>query len=446
VDSGLNEFNRTFQITVVDVDITSTPVTLAVPGEVYEYNITVTDVPETLTLSAPQKPTWATITSTGKNKARLRGTPPANAVSSNVTIQLRDGAAVIDQQQYTIEINRRPVVSPFLVEGPEDVKTTIGTDRFLAAYSDPESHALTEVQITQLPRHGNLSLGESVVTSGQNIPLASLGLLAYTPHEEYSGLDTVYYKAMDTFSYSVDESYFHFAISPVNDAPVIETIETEPLPYDIGRELAQIFTTQFSAREPEGDLITSAVIGFLAPNFNSVHDLLEFSNTSAITGNYDEEAGILTLTGSATVEEYQEAIRTITYTFRDLDDIILLPRTLYITLSDGVNVSEPKERVISLVYDFVELQIPNVFTPDGNGRNDIWKVGSTTGIQQYSDAIIRIFDKRGKMIFETTGLDNGWDGTFNGAPLPVETYFYAIDLKYGKVRYTGTVTILREAQ
>lgn len=444
VDGGLNEFTRSFVITVVDVDITSVPVTLAIPGELYEYNITTTDMPETLTLAASQKPAWATLTSTGKNTATFSGTPPLNATASPVTIQLRDGASVIDQQQFVIEINRRPEAAPFEVTGQEDGAVVIGPDPFVLAYSDADGHPLNEIQITGLPRHGSLLLGGVPVTAGQMIPLASLNTLAYVPVAEYAGLDTARYKVKDTYSLSTAESYFNFVIAPVNDAPVIEVIETNPLVYDIGRELAQSFTSEFSAYEPEGDLIVSAVVGFRTPNFNPLHDLLEFNNTSLITGSYDEDIGVLTLTGAATVEDYETAIRSITYTFIDLDEIVLDPRNLFIILSDGVTDSQPAERQIKLVYDFVELQIPNIFTPDGNGRNDLWLISAETGLQQYNDAIIRVFDKQGKIIHESVGFDQPWDGSTNGRQVPEGLYYYAIDLNYGNEKYTGSVTVLRD--
>jgi gliding motility-associated-like protein len=450
VDSGLNEFSRTFTITVVDVDIISTPVTLAIPGEPYEYNITVTDIPETLVLATTVKPAWLTLTSTAKNTATLSGTPLANSTSAPVTLQLKDGAAIIDQQQFTIEINRRPLATPFELQGEEDSPIVVGSEKFLLAFSDPDNHTLTEVQFTTLPKHGSLTIGANAVSAGQMISFESLSTLVFTPAADYSGPDTVYFKVKDPYSYSADMSYFHFVISPVNDAPVIEYIETEPLVYDIGRELAQIFTTEFDAREPENDLITGAIIGFRPPNFDSFHDWLEFSNTSSISGVYDDLTGVLTLTGSASVEEYENAIRSITYTFIDLQDIILDPRTIFVILNDGVSTSEPKERQIKLIYDFVELEIPNVFTPDGSGGgvegkgNDLWTIRAATGTQQYNDALVRIFDKHGKLVFETIGFDRPWDGTVNGTPVPAETYFYAIDLKYGNVKYTGTVTILRQ--
>ncbi len=446
VDAGLNEFTRTFQIEIVNVVITSTPPTIAVAGEPYAYNIAITPVEETLSFVATQKPAWATITSTGKNTATLGGTPPAGATSSNVTIQLRDGASIVDEQTYVLNINRRPASTDFGVQTNEDVSLVLSADNFVLAYSDPDDHPLNAVFFTELPRHGTLYLGTVPVVLNQDITVSELEGLLYTPSPDYNGLDTAYFRVRDAFSSSGADSYVHFTIIPVNDPPRITFLEADPLVYDIGREVAQIFTPSFQAEDAEDDDIVSAEIGFQRPNYDLNHDLLSFNNTSKIKGVFDDTQGILTLTGVASVEEYEEAIRSITYTFINLQDIIDDPRTVYIKISDATGTSEIAERQINLTFDFVQLNIPQVFTPDGNGMNDVWPFPDDAGLEPYNDAVIRIFDQRGKLIFETEGFASPWDGKKEGTYLPVGTYFFVIDLRYGKITYNGTVTILREEQ
>jgi len=57
--------------------------------------------------------------------------------------------------------------------------------------------------------------------------------------------------------------------------------------------------------------------------------------------------------------------------------------------------------------------------------------------------VIKVFNHRGLTVYESTGFENPWDGTFKGELLPVDTYFYTIDLKLlNQKTYKGTVTIL----
>jgi gliding motility-associated-like protein len=71
-----------------------------------------------------------------------------------------------------------------------------------------------------------------------------------------------------------------------------------------------------------------------------------------------------------------------------------------------------------------EIYIPNVFTPNGDGKNDVFRA--------YGNAIstvdMKIFDQWGEAIFESTNLQ-GWDGSYKGKQQPVGVYVYVIKLK-----------------
>ncbi|MDB4904195.1 MAG: hypothetical protein JWQ63_3476 [Mucilaginibacter sp.] len=84
--------------------------------------------------------------------------------------------------------------------------------------------------------------------------------------------------------------------------------------------------------------------------------------------------------------------------------------------------------------------IPNTFTPNGDGINDLWDISS---LQSYPYCNVTVFNRYGTLIYNSIGYPKSWDGTYNGKVLPVGTYFYIIDLKNGKNKLTGPVTILR---
>jgi gliding motility-associated-like protein len=87
--------------------------------------------------------------------------------------------------------------------------------------------------------------------------------------------------------------------------------------------------------------------------------------------------------------------------------------------------------------------IPNTFTPNGDGKNDSWYIPWLFRLD--TDVRIDVYDRWGQMVYHSdNGLPaNGWDGTRNGKKLPMDSYYYVIDLRNGSSVITGTVTIVR---
>ena len=109
-------------------------------------------------------------------------------------------------------------------------------------------------------------------------------------------------------------------------------------------------------------------------------------------------------------------------TFRDTVDVVRIPPT------DGINF------------------IPNVFTPNGDGLNDEFKVDAP-GLKQFS---MEVFNRWGQSVFASTSVDRGWRGGLdNGSSaVPDGTYFYIISFKdecsnEPEGTRTGHVTLLR---
>jgi len=72
----------------------------------------------------------------------------------------------------------------------------------------------------------------------------------------------------------------------------------------------------------------------------------------------------------------------------------------------------------------VDLVVPNMFSPNGDGQNDRWKID---GIESVPGCTMKVFDDRGTIVLEKKGYDvPGWDGTFNGKVLQDGVYFYVL--------------------
>jgi gliding motility-associated-like protein len=64
-------------------------------------------------------------------------------------------------------------------------------------------------------------------------------------------------------------------------------------------------------------------------------------------------------------------------------------------------------------------------------------------IEAYPEAHVQVFEQTGRMVFESTGSYQAWDGKFNGNQIPATVYYFIIDLKDGSEVKTGSLTILR---
>ncbi len=89
---------------------------------------------------------------------------------------------------------------------------------------------------------------------------------------------------------------------------------------------------------------------------------------------------------------------------------------------------------------FKPVKAPNAFSPNGDGINDTWVL---TNLADYPGCTIEIFNRNGQRVYQSTGYETPWDGTMNGHPLPLATYYYVIKLKNGFAPMTGYVVLVR---
>jgi gliding motility-associated-like protein len=84
--------------------------------------------------------------------------------------------------------------------------------------------------------------------------------------------------------------------------------------------------------------------------------------------------------------------------------------------------------------------IPNAFTPNGDGINDIWII---EGINSFPNYIVEVFNRWGQLVYQGFYGDNEWDGRFNDKFVPAGSYVYVIRLYDRELKdYTGIVTVL----
>ena len=84
----------------------------------------------------------------------------------------------------------------------------------------------------------------------------------------------------------------------------------------------------------------------------------------------------------------------------------------------------------------------NIISPNGDGLNDNWEIEN---IQNFPDNEVKIYNRWGSLVFETTGYNNDWEGTDNdGKELLSGAYYYVIQLNNAdNIVLTGSITIVR---
>jgi gliding motility-associated-like protein len=110
--------------------------------------------------------------------------------------------------------------------------------------------------------------------------------------------------------------------------------------------------------------------------------------------------------------------------------------TLTVTDSRGCIAQDEVNVIVS-----PPIVIPNTFTPNGDGVNDLWNI---QGLAAYRQASVDIFDRNGQKVFHSIGYGTPWDGTYNGKQVPYGVYYYVIDPRFSGVKVmSGYVTVVR---
>ena len=83
--------------------------------------------------------------------------------------------------------------------------------------------------------------------------------------------------------------------------------------------------------------------------------------------------------------------------------------------------------------------ITSLFTPNEDGVNDYWYIPN---IEDFGRVQVKVYNRFGKLVYESSDYKNDWNGTFNGSPLPSASYYYIIKSSEKGV-INGVVNIVR---
>lgn len=234
------------------------------------------------------------------------------------------------------------------------------------------------------PNHGTVSV------SGNDSVI-------YTPDFGFLGLDTFCYVVCDDGIPSLcDTAFVYLTVIENNDPPIAQD-ETDSL--EAGT--TSVLTVTDNDYDPDSNNIAVSI-------------LLQPANGSAL------------LNGEVV-------------TYSPADGFAGIDSLQYALCDDGIPPMCDTATVFYYVY-YDEFGAPIGFSPNGDGDNDTWVLD---GLDIYPNHNLQIFNRWGKMVFETSDYENDWDGNFQGKPLPETSYFWVIDPRDGTDLVKGYVVIFR---
>lgn len=166
------------------------------------------------------------------------------------------------------------------------------------------------------------------------------------------------------------------------------------------------------------------------------------------------EAGNDTLIGiGGEVTLWAESPTDVTYTWipevdeclnDDCSEVYDVPdqATLYVVIvTDPIGCTN-SDSVLVDINGYMEVFVPNIFSPNGDGWNDLLEIKGPRLFNYY----IQIYDRWGKVVFESTEQKEYWDGKLNGSELAPQTFVYMLSgesVLGDKISKEGNVTIIK---
>jgi len=118
-------------------------------------------------------------------------------------------------------------------------------------------------------------------------------------------------------------------------------------------------------------------------------------------------------------------------------------QSISVTVTTDFGCEEKDEIVINncSTVDYFR-NMPTAFTPNGDGKNDVWNIPE---LESFPQAVVEIYDRWGTLVFRSeSGYSKPWDGNSSGKEMPMDSYYYVINLNSpGLEPLAGTVTLIK---
>ncbi len=279
------------------------------------------------------------------------GNAPSNVATDTVTVMAVHLPPTITAPTGTAQLAEN---STFVFSGTNtisvgDVDENEAIDTVTLTATDGTLTLGSAAGLNSVSGNGTGSVTLSATVANLNAALAGL---IYTPNQNYVGNDTIQLSIEDPGSRGVSEMTANATIDLLVGGPTLAVTGGTTLLYAKGAG-AEVIDAGLTLSDAQADPAGATVA--ITGHYSSGQDVLAFVNTANITGTYDSLSGILTLSGTDTVANYEAALRSVTYA-NTSSSPSTSPRTITFSFNDAYNDTASGADTISIL---------NVSSPSG---------------------------------------------------------------------------------
>jgi VCBS repeat-containing protein len=264
--------------------------------------------------------------------------------SRTISFQVDDGLSSNNLSNITtrtVSVNPNPAPTAGSVSASTDKHTAIDVN-VLSSASDSDGDTLSVASVDTTGTKGSVSINPS-------------GTIHYDPNNQFQNL-LIGQSATDTFTYKVSDGFqdsssatVTVTVNGTNDPPVLANIETAPLQYNAGTPAVTV-TSALTVSSPDTTTLAGGTVS-ISSGLAASEDSLAFTNQNGITGSYNSSTGLLTLSGTASVVNYQSALRSVSYSDSNGTTPSTGSRSISFQVDDGLasnNLSNITTRTVSV--------------------------------------------------------------------------------------------------
>ena len=182
--------------------------------------------------------------------------------------------------------------------------------------------------------------------------------------------------------------------------------------WDSGQTSASILVTQTGSytltatnNQPGLSCVNSKTINVIFSKTPEINDVIieDLQNDNRVT--------VITEIDSDFEYQLDDGDFQLSNTFNNV-----IPGEHTVTINDIKGCGSATEQIVVVGF-------PKFFTPNGDSSNELWHIA---GISNLENPIVLIYDRYGKLLKQLSQTDAGWDGLFNGTPLPSSDYWFKL--------------------